>query len=304
LLSTGQFGAVAFVLREAKVASGRAGDLTEDQGDRLRRLSDRLSEPTALAEMLQALDESPQVPPQEELDELFAELRPSTLGVVLGWLGKLQNASVRAVLVQASNRLAAANTAELVRLILSSDEGTALEAIRRAGELKTAAGVAALGKLVTASTVGVRQAAAQALSDIGTPGALKALEPAIGDADREVRIIALRAVATRGHVAALDTVRDLVRSKAVRETDLTEKMAVFEAFGALSGAEGVQLLDAMLNARGFLGRKEDTDIRACAAMALGRIGGADALEALRRGSADKEVLVRNAVNRALREATE
>ncbi len=304
MLTTSQFGAVAYLLREAKTLADRAPDVSPGHREKLQRLSDRLSDPTALAEMLRSLDESPQVPSQAELDELFAELRPSTLGVVLSWIGKLQNASVRAVLVQASNRLAAANTAELVRLILSPDEGTALEAIRRAGELKTAAGVAALGKLASTGAVPVRQAAAQALSDIGTPGALKALEPAIGDPDREVRITALRAVAARGHVAALETVRDLVRSKTVRDADLTEKMAVFEAFGALSGPDGVQLLDAMLNGRGFLGRKEDTDVRACAAMALGRIGGPDALEALRDGSSDKEVLVRNAVNRALREAAE
>ncbi|HET7586221.1 MAG TPA: HEAT repeat domain-containing protein [Gemmatimonadaceae bacterium] len=304
LLTTSQFGAVAYLLHEAKEASSRAQGLTAEHADTLRRLSERLSEPAALAEMLRSLDESTQVPPQAELDELFAELRPSTLGIVLGWIGKLQNASVRTVLVKASNRLAAANTAELVRLILSPDEGTALEAIRRAGELKTAAGVAPLGRLLSSPSVQFRQAAAQALSEIGTPGALKALEPAIGDADREVRITALRAVAARGHVAALDAIRSLVRSKNVREADLTEKMAVFEAFGALSGAEGVELLDAMLNGRGFLGRREDTDMRACAAMALGRIGGPEALEALRRGSADKEVLVRNAVNRALREATE
>jgi hypothetical protein len=43
-------------------------------------------------------------------------------------------------------------------------------------------------------------------------------------------------------------------------------------------------------------------MRACAAMALGKIGTVRATECLRKASAEneKEVLVRNAINRALR----
>ena len=60
------------------------------------------------------------------------------------------------------------------------------------------------------------------------------------------------------------------------------------------------MLDAMLNDKGFLGRKEDAEIRACAAIALGRIGSAKATEALRKAAAEKDIIVRNAVTRALR----
>jgi HEAT repeat protein len=56
----------------------------------------------------------------------------------------------------------------------------------------------------------------------------------------------------------------------------------------------------MLNARGLFGKKEDPEVRACAAMALGRIGSEAAIATLRRASDEKEILVRNAVNRALR----
>jgi HEAT repeat protein len=62
----------------------------------------------------------------------------------------------------------------------------------------------------------------------------------------------------------------------------------------------VALLDGLLNGKGFLGRREDPEVRACAAMALGRVGTQGALDALRKASTDKEILVRNAVNRALR----
>ena len=62
-----------------------------------------------------------------------------------------------------------------------------------------------------------------------------------------------------------------MKGKAIREADLTEKMAFFEAFGALAGEGGVEYLDSVLNGKGFLGRREDAEVRACAAIALGRV---------------------------------
>ncbi|MGD0483952.1 MAG: HEAT repeat domain-containing protein, partial [Gemmatimonadales bacterium] len=103
--------------------------------------------------------------------------------------------------------------------------------------------------------------------------------------------------------AALGKISNLVRGKDVRARDLTEKMAFFEAYGALVGEEGVGILAAMLNSGGFLKRRDNPETRACAAMALGRIGSAAAQDALRKAADSKEPLVRNAVNRALRGGT-
>ena len=63
-----------------------------------------------------------------------------------------------------------------------------------------------------------------------------------------------------------------MKGRALRDADLTEKMAVFEAYGALCGDEGVAALDAMLNGKSLFGRREDSELRACAAVALGRVG--------------------------------
>ena len=57
----------------------------------------------------------------------------------------------------------------------------------------------------------------------------------------------------------------------------------------------------MLKVRGFMKRKEDPEIRACAAMALGKIGTDDAKAILGTAVNDKDHLVRNAVHQALRE---
>jgi HEAT repeat protein len=47
-------------------------------------------------------------------------------------------------------------------------------------------------------------------------------------------------------------------------------------------------------------KKEDPQIRACAALGLGTIGTAEAASVLQQAAADKDALVRNAVNQALR----
>ena len=77
-------------------------------------------------------------------------------------------------------------------------------------------------------------------------------------------------------------------------------MAFFELYGSLCGDSGVEYLDNLLNGKGFLGRREDAELRACAAMALGRIGSANASACLRKSAQEKDVVVRNAVTKALR----
>jgi len=300
LLSAGELRAVAYLLREALGVSGNTDGLQPEHGARLSALSERLSGAEALSQLLQALDESADVPPRDELAELFGQLRPSALRTTLAWVGRLQNALLRSLLEAAVDRMVASNTAELVRLIGDSDRAVALAAARRAGALKSPAAVPPLTKLLTEGDAPSRLAAVQALGEIASAGALQSLERAVDDAERDVRVAAVRGIAQRSYRPALARVEAVVKGKSLRDADLTERMAFFEAYGALCGDGGVALLDGFLNGKGFLGRREDSELRACAAVALGRVGTPHAQEALQRAAADKEVVVRSAVNRALR----
>jgi HEAT repeat protein len=187
-----------------------------------------------------------------------------------------------------------------VKLIGSSDVEIALESARRAGGLKTAAAVAPLGKLLAHEAPKLRLTAVNSLAEINSAGALQQLERAVDDSERDVRVAAVRVLGSRGQRGALAKVESAVKGRALREADLTEKMAFFEAYGSLSAAAGIAFLDGLLNGKGFLGKREDSELRACAAMALGKIGTREATDALQRAQGDKDVLVRNAVNRAVR----
>ena len=303
LLATGHFRGVAHLLQEAQTAAQRAPELAPEHRQKLFDLALRLSAPEALSQLLQSLDDANELPPQTELIALFDQLRPTGLATVFKWLTRMHNARLRPLLEAAAERLASANTSELVRLILAPEREVATEAIRRAGALKTPAAVQSLSTVLAGPDVELRQLAVHAMTEIGSPGALQALERAVEDTDREVRIAVVRAFTARAYRPALPRIEAAVKGKALRDADLTEKMAFFEAYGTLCGDAGLAYLDDVLNGKGFLGRREEAEVRACAAIALGRVGSAQASAALRRAAGEKDVVVRNAVNRALRGAT-
>jgi hypothetical protein len=301
LLASGNFRGVAYLIAETRAAAARPGDLSPSIRARIDGLPDRMSAPVAVGQLLQSLDDAAVLPPRGELQMLFEQLRPAALGTIFAWLAKVRDDGLRSLVADAAGRLAVANTAELVKLIDAPDVTVSNEAMRRAGSLQAQAAVGALAKVLGDPDLKRRFIATQALATIASAGALQALEKALGDSDREVRITAVRALALHNHRASATRLQAMIRSREIREADITEKMAIFEGYGALSGDAGVVELDAILNAKtGFLGKRDDSAVRAAAAMGLGRNGTAKAREALTRAAMDKDPVVRNAVGKALR----
>lgn len=300
LLTTGHFRGVANLLREAQASVARTADVTPAHREALAQLPEKLSSPDALTQLLSALDAAPVLPPTEELSDLFDQLRPSALSTVFLWMTKIQNDKLAPLLASAGGRLAGANTSELVRLIQAPEPEVSAEAIRLAGTLKAQAAVLALSKILAEPDVARRQMAVHALTEIGSPGALQSLDRMLEDSDRDVRIAAVRALSAKAYRPALARLEAIVKGKSIRDADRTEKMAFFEGYGSICGDAGVPQLDSILNSKGFFGSKEDPEIRACAAMALGKVGTAKATEALRKAAAEKDIVVRSAVTRALR----
>jgi hypothetical protein len=300
LLGASDFGAVAYVLRESKTVLQRARELMPEHKDALSKLPARLSEEAPLSQLLQSLDEASVHTAPEELIELFGELRPEALPTLFGWLPKLTNERVRGMVETSVQRLASTNSATVVAALQAGNPDAAIAAIRVAARLKLTSAVQGLAQCLDRPQSTVRVAAVQALADIASPAAIQALEKALDDADREVRLASVRVVGQHKSRSALPKIATVVTGKSVRQADLTEKMAFFEAYGVLVGESGVDLLDGILNSGGFLKRKENPETRACAAMALGRIGSQGARDALNKAAQDKEPLVKSAVMRAIR----
>jgi hypothetical protein len=301
LLAVGDFKSVGYVLREIRTVMQRARELLPEHRETLQNVPARLSDPVALGQLLQSLDEASVHPPEEELGELFRELRPEALEAVMAWLPKLTSEPVRSVLDAAAQRLAQAHPEAMANALKNPDEVVLLEAIRLTKHAKLPPTVPGLGALLVKGSTQVKRAAVDALAAIGSAGAMQQLERAIQDKDRDVRVAAVRVMASQGHRGAFPAIEAAISGKSLKDADLTERTVFFEAYGTLAGAAGLGTLEPMLQSGGFMRRKHDPQIRACAAMAIGKIGTSEARKLLEKAGRDKDPLVRNAVAKALRE---
>lgn len=300
LLGAADFPSVAYVLRECKSVLARARELLPEHRAALENLPVRLSDEQALSQLLQSLDEAAVHPSVEELSEVFGELRAEALPTLFAWMPKLTNARVHDLVEAAIHRLAVANPNTVVGALQSGASAVALAAARTAGRLRMQTAVSGLAQLLGHPEPLARAAAVQALSEIASPGAIQTLEKALEDGDRDVRLQAVRIIAQHKSRSALPRITNVIQGRSAKLSDLTEKMAYFEAYGILAGEAGVAPMDEILNSGGFLKRREDPQSRACAAMALGKIGTDRARAALEKAANDKEPLVRSAVGKALR----
>jgi HEAT repeat protein len=302
LLNARDFRTAAMVLREAKVIRARAPGLLPAHADRLDAFVAKLSEPAIVSQLLQSLDEAPTLAGEAEVAEVLRELRASALEPVLTWIPNLSSTALRTVLEGVADRLAAANPPEMLRVLRSPESEALTAVIALCGRLSLHQAVPGLTETAGHAKPDVRLATVQALAQLATPAAMALIDKAIEDPDRGVRLAAVRVAGSRGYKGSLKRVEGIVLGKAVKDMDLTEKMAFFEAYGAIAGPAGLKPLSGLLLPRGLLKMKESSETRACAAIALGRIRTPEAREVLKGAADDKDLVVRNAVSRALRES--
>lgn len=303
VLNAGDFRTVALILRETRLLVRKPELLTPAERDRLDSLTGRLSEPAVLQQILQSVTEAQTPPSAEDLGELFRELRPAALETALVWLPRLPaNSPIHELLAGSAARLAETSPQEVLRLLRLPESEALPAVISLCGRLKVQAAVPGLADILGHPQPAARVAAVQSLDAIGTAAALLALEAAVDDPDREVRLAAVQALGRRGYKGVLKRVETVVQGKVTREIDLTERMRFFEAYAMISGAGALETLAALLAPGSLFRRKESAEVRACAALAIGRLKSPEAREVLQRHKDDKELVVRNAVSKAIRES--
>jgi HEAT repeat protein len=301
-LNARDFRTAATVLRECRTLAQRTSGLSATHTSRLDAFVAKLSEPAIVSQLVQSLDEAPALAAEATVAEVLRELRATALEPILTWIPELSAAPLRKVLEEVADRLAEAHPAEVLRILRTPESDALAAVVALCGRLQLAQAVPGLGETIAHSDPLVRLASVQALAQLGTPAALGFVEKALEDEDRGIRLAAVRVVGGRGYKGAQRRVEGVILGKSVHEMDLTEKMAFFEAYGAIAGAAGLKPLSALLLPRGLLRMKESAETRACAAIALGKIRTPEAREVLQRAADDKDIVVRNAVSRALREA--
>jgi HEAT repeat protein len=304
LLNARDFRSAAAVLREGKLLRERAADLRPEHLQRLDGFVTKLSEPSIVGQLLQSLDEASSFAVDAHAAEVLNQLRASALEPIVSWLPNLSSDPLRKMLEGVVDRLAHTYPAEVQRILKLPDSPALLGMVAMCGRLGLGHAVPGLADTMAHPDPAVRLAVIQTLGQLGTPGALTVVDKAIDDPDRGVRLAAVRAAGSRGYKGALRRVEAIVLGKSLKDMDLTEKMAFFEAYSSIAGVHALEPLTAILLKRGLLKMKEPPETRACAAIALGRLKTPAARDVLQRAAEDKEIVVRNAVSRALREVAQ
>src|SRR4029453_3201471 len=114
------------------------------------------------------------------------------------------------------------------------------------GRLGLNQAVQGLAETISHPDPAIRLAVVQTLGLLGTPGAMTVVDRAIEDEDRNVRLAAVRAAGSRGYKGALRRIEAVVLGKTLKDADLTEKMAFFEAYSAIAGVNALKPLTGIL----------------------------------------------------------
>lgn len=299
-LSRGALTAATRILEELRKLEAMPGAFDEQRLAKSRALLDEVSAPDAIGELIQALyDGSVRATPQQ-LAAFLRFLRAGALFPLLRASETVEHKELQAVLRASVKGIAERNRGAVVRLLEERDPVVASAAARLAGDMQIAEAGPALAGLLAHPDAKVRLAAVEAAVSLKASTAAGALQATLEDPEREVRIAAARALGALRYGPSARRLEEILSSKEIRVADITEKVAFFEAFGTVAQERAVDMLDKFLNSKGFLGKREPSEMRAAAALGLGKVGTPPAVAALRRAADEEDAVVRSAVNRALR----
>ena len=298
LLNAGDFHSVAYLISEAQVVLSEVEEMLPEHRRLLDGVTMTFSRPEAVEQLLEALEVGTIEPSIDETEQVFAHLTPDVLSTVLKWHGLLSNEEVRQTLERTAGRMVEESPAAVGVALESSERVVVVQALRLVKE----GGLEGVGDqlvgLVGHDDVGIRNVLVRALVAVPTSQTMKALVRLMEDTDPEVRTAAVRALAMRRYKGALPLLEKVVLDKQLRSRDLTERRAFFQAYGTIAGESGVSNLKEILLPKVFW-RPVDSDTRACAAMALGRVPSQSARGALQRATKARDRVVRTAAMKAL-----
>jgi HEAT repeat protein len=301
LLNRGEFRIVARLLREFRTIAQRVTVLEPPIREKLESFQGRLSEPAILSQLLQSLEEAATLPEDGDIGEVLGELHAEGLETMLTFLPTLKRPAIRQVLEASVDRLGTAHTEVVLGILADSESEALVGAVGLCRRLALQIAVPALERLVTHQDPVVRLGAVEALGAIGSVGALTALERALDDAERAVRLAAVNAVMGKGYRGALRRLEAVVLGRGPQELERAERRQFFEAYAVVAGEPALRVLSDILEPRGLFRRRESAETRTCAAYAIARLQSPEARAVLERIQQDKELAVRNAAARALRD---
>jgi HEAT repeat protein len=299
VLAEGGFSQASHIVAELKTIAERKG--SPEVAQEVDEIIGELSEPIVLEQLVRIMEDGTIDPNSEALATMLSALKPDAIVTLIKTIPTVARKQAREQLLATMDRLAALKPQLMSGLIRSEDPRVAAAAAQIAGRLKLAGAAEAIADLLDRTEPEVRLAAVEALVALHTSMAGEPLLGALGDESRDVRVAAAKGLAKMRYGPAAERLEAYIKGKELGRRDPTEQLAFFEAFARAAGRNGTLLLSRMLNGRRFLWFRYPSPLRACAARALGVVGGLEAEQALNVAEHDRDPLVLSAVHIARRE---
>jgi HEAT repeat protein len=296
LLVALDFSNVALIVNELQLLANKTGE--NETQELVTSLLRDMSE--AMAEMVSTVDAEGVSPAAEELAALVGALQAEAIPTLVRAIPAVPNRQTRDRLTEALDRLVGSNPGYVVDLLSAEDPMLAAEAARIVGRLGLTEAEPDLIELSRRPEDVTRQAAIEALAVLGSAVGAEALTTALSDPGKDIRMAAVNAIAAVHPEGAAALLGDMIGGSDLADRDQGEQMAFMRAYAMIAEDGAVSLFAKLLNGRKWWGGRRPSNLRACAARALGLIGSPAARSALEKATADRAAPVKSAVRVALR----
>jgi HEAT repeat protein len=296
LLVALDFSNVALIVNELQLLANKTGE--NETQELVTSLLRDMSE--AMAEMVSTVDAEGVSPAAEELAALVGALQAEAIPTLVRAIPAVPNRQTRDRLTEALDRLVESNPGYVVDLLSAEDPMIAAEDARIVGRLGLTEAEPDLIELSRRPEDVTRQAAIEALAVLGSAVGAEALTTALSDPGKDIRMAAVNAIAAVHPEGAAALLGDMIGGSDLADRDQGEQMAFMRAYAMIAEDGAVSLFAKLLNGRKWWGGRRPSNLRACAARALGLIGSPAARSALEKATADRAAPVKSAVRVALR----
>ena len=236
---------------------------------------------------------------RERLLTLIACFRGKIEKYLMQHLAEENDSQSRKILGSALLRLGATACPVLIEYLKDPRWFVVRNAIGILGEIRDRQTTGQLIPMLAHEDIRVRRETVRALTKIGGRNAEGTLLQILASEDQEMRRQAILSLGALKCTAAVPALLDLATQRDGKGQRRDEKKEAVNALGQIGSSDALPQLTAILKRRRFWFSSRDDELRAAAALALGKIGSPDALVLLHKATEDRSQQVARAALLAL-----